>query len=192
MENVYAYDAWENRVVSQEMNIDGECSVLPICLRGGESRIIVVGSRDQLGEDIRTEGEKRTLQQGWYVSTCKSINYPDGFTEEKELDSFGDYGKKDKKFSGYIAYRTKVQKQEGKKVILEITDAGEDVEVFVNGTSAGIQVLPPFRYDITELMTKDVNEIRIEVATTLERERNADKKNWKPTGILGEVNLYLS
>lgn len=76
-------------------------------------------------------------------------------------------------------------------VILEITDAGEDVEVFVNGISAGIQILPPFYYDITEYLKEGENTIRIEVATTLERERGVDKKNWKPIGITGNVNLYL-
>ena len=56
-------------------------------------------------------------------------------------------------------------------MILEITDAGEDVEVFINGKSAGIQVLPPFRFDISNLLQDGKNSLRIEVATTLERER---------------------
>ena len=53
--------------------------------------------------------------------------------------------------------------------ILEITDAYEGVEVFVNGKSLGIQVVPPYRYDLTEGLVKGTNELVIEVATTLER-----------------------
>ena len=74
-------------------------------------------------------------------------------------------------------------------MFLEITDAGEDVEVFVNGKSLGIQVLPPFWYDISEAVKDGENKLRIEVATTLERERKTNKKKWQPTGLTGAVSL---
>ena len=54
-------------------------------------------------------------------------------------------------------------------MILQITDAYEGVEVFVNGVSAGIQVVPTYLYDIAPLLKAGDNTIRIEVATTLER-----------------------
>ena len=50
------------------------------------------------------------------------------------------------------------------------TKAAEGVEVFVNGVSAGIQIAAPYRYDLSGLMKEGKNELRIEVATTLERE----------------------
>lgn len=74
--------------------------------------------------------------------------------------------------------------------MLEITDAWEGVEVFVNGKSAGIQVAPPFRYDLRSLTSEDENVLVIEVATSLERERRGAKKA-APTGITGEVALYV-
>lgn len=43
------------------------------------------------------------------------------------------------------------------------------MEVFVNGRSAGIQIVPPFCYDLTPLAKPGRNEIAVEVATTLER-----------------------
>ena len=60
----------------------------------------------------------------------------------------------------------------------------------MNGQSAGIQVVPPFVYDLRGLCRDRENTLRIEVATTLERERGQTKKA-TPTGITGEVNLYF-
>ena len=65
------------------------------------------------------------------------------------------------------------------------------MEIFVNGVSAGIQVAPPFRYDLTRLMSEGQNQIAIEVATTLEREMYArNQKGRKPvcgSGITGQI-----
>ena len=105
---------------------------------------------------------------------------------------FLDYAKTNKKFSGYIAYENSFEfsGKDGQSVYLEITEAGEDVEVFVNGESLGIQVLPHFVYDLSSVVRNGENHIRIEVATTLERERGANKKNQAPTGIYGEVRFF--
>ena len=73
---------------------------------------------------------------------------------------------------------------------LEVTDAYEGVEVFVNGHSLGIQVAAPFVYDLRGYTVDGNNHLTIEVATTLERE-NGNGKDAAPTGILGDVALYL-
>ena len=48
----------------------------------------------------------------------------------------------------------------------------------------------PFRYDLRGLTQEGENSLVIEVATTLERERG-NAKNAAPTGITGEVALYI-
>ena len=84
---------------------------------------------------------------------------------------------------------------------MTISDAYEGVEVFVNGISAGVQVVPTYRFDISELVKEGDNVITIEVSTTLERERAAAKnrtmaeklmqnKVLAPTGITGTVKVY--
>ena len=78
---------------------------------------------------------------------------------------------------------------EEQQVILEIADAGEDVEVFVNGQSLGIQVLPPFWYDISGALKDGRNTLRIEVATTGSGSGKTNKKKWQPTGLTGAVSL---
>lgn len=85
------------------------------------------------------------------------------------------------------------------KIILEITDAAEAVEVFVNGVSAGIQIVPAFRYDIAGLVKEGSNTLAIEVATTLERAVPTVTKvpgavilpPANHCGITGEVRLYI-
>ena len=83
-------------------------------------------------------------------------------------------------------YRNQMElsKDQDRRYILFIPEAGEDVEFFVNGTSQGIQILPPFLYDITEAVQDGENDIRIEVATTLERERGANKENRHRLGFI--------
>ncbi len=109
-----------------------------------------------------------SVQAAKYLSAlrehgCEVIfagEYPQGVTGGKAID-----------FSSFARYeKTYFCKEPGKPVWLEITDAYEGVELFVNGKSAGIQIVPPFRYDMTELLAPGENLIRIEAATTLERE----------------------
>lgn len=187
----YEYDAWENKVYALNcVHADG-CTKINVDLRPSESMIIVVGSCESYEKKAGPTKRKAKLNGTWKRSICKAIEYPD-FKDVKLIDSFGDYGKEDKNFSGVIAYETKFTKPKADRIVLEITDAGEDVEVFVNGKSAGIQVLPPFWFDISNLLQDGgKNTLCIEVATTLERERKANRKNWAPIGILGDVNLYL-
>jgi hypothetical protein len=83
--------------------------------------------------------------------------------------------------------------------VIEITDAHEGVELFVNGVSAGIQIVPPFRYRIDTFLKEGLNTFTIEVATTLERQVKpsgfaaiagmSEPKNL--LGITGQVILYL-
>lgn len=187
----YVYDAWENRVYQAEYTEDGK---LCLSLYPGESRILVAGTAENaermLDAILKDAGENIVLADGWSRSICRAIDYPH-FKEEKKIVAFGDYGKENPKFSGFIRYEREVEIADAlKRHVLEITDAGEDVEVLVNGQSAGIQVLPPFRYDISEFLAPGKNRIAIEAATTLEREQKVNRKNWAPTGITGEVHLY--
>lgn len=75
------------------------------------------------------------------------------------------------------------------------------MEVFVNGVSAGVQVVPTYWFEISGLVKEGDNAIVMEVSTTLERERAAAKnramveklmqnKVLAPTGITGVVKIY--
>jgi hypothetical protein len=217
MKSGIAFDAWTGTTFVQQQEDQENATELYMKLRPSESRIFFAGAKredvSQIEQICAQSSEGSLYEQldqttatilpclhNWTRSTCRSIDYPH-FGNRKEIEGFEDYSRTDRKFSGYIAYENQFTcskpavagtgdtQTENGKIILEITDAGEDVEVFVNGTSAGIQILPPFLYDITALVTDGGNDIRIEVATTLERERGVNKKKQAPTGIWGEVYI---
>lgn len=86
---------------------------------------------------------------------------------------------------------------------MKIADASEGVEVFLNGKSLGIQIAPPYLYDLTAYMEEGTNRLAIEVATTLERScHEASKANpyaalvgvQEPecgTGLTGAVSVIM-
>ena len=192
----YEYDAWNNKIYRFEGN--------SITLEPNKGMILIKDTpdEDQLSERIELKGEKRTLGN-FRRSVCKALNYP-AFGETETVVLPDNYGKKDKTFSGVIRYEKEIEISVPVKAVLEITDAYEGVEVFVNGESLGIQVVPSFIYDLTDHLVPGENTLTIEVATTLERQMSKDraammrewflgtrKKEMAPTGLTGEVHLYL-
>jgi hypothetical protein len=171
--DAFAYDAWSNRLETVDA---APC----------ESGTVI---------SIELEPYKRRR------SVCESLAYPH-FTGTKEITLPDNLAKEKPKFSGFIRYENEFTLESiPKKLVVEISDAWEGVEVIVNGVSAGIQIVPTYLYEIAGLLRPGKNQIAIEVATTLERERAAGKRGIlelmqtrkvkDPTGITGSVNLYL-
>ena len=150
---------------------------------------------------LRRMGGKAGFAGEWERSICRSIDYPD-FKDGRKITLPDRLAEEKPEFSGFVRYEnefilSKGQMAEGGRIVLAVTDAWEGVELFVNKNSAGIQIAPPFLYDITGLCREGENEIVIEVATTLEREmaKVPDPIRPKPepaalSGITGEVRLY--
>lgn len=180
---------------------------MPLSLSSGETCFLMAGTakEEMLKEKCRTlrDGEPGIelldFTGEWTRSIAAAAKYPDftGHTTKKE---FRNVGEELPDFSGVIRYENSVKLDEvSRNVYLEIDDAWEGVEVFVNGASQGILVQKPFLYSLGTALHEGTNEIRIEVATTLERERCQDPvpgqppkkfEDCKPTGIVGEVKLY--
>lgn len=194
----YGYDSYENRVFSLE---PGNGAALRAALLPLHSLTVVC---DELPTDLPAlpaftgKGVRLT---NWTRSTCEGAAYP-AFEGAKEITLPDRLAEEQPQFSGFVRYETKFDRPAG-KVLLEISDAAEGVEVFVNGVSAGLQIVPPFRYDLTKLTVPGVNILAIEVATTLERECYAMNEDnpmarmmpgggapTSPTGLTGDVILY--
>ncbi len=74
-------------------------------------------------------------------------------------------------FSGTIAFtnRFRLPKQfDGKSAILDLGDVRVACRVVLNGRDLGARLWPPYRYEITEALTADDNEIEISVTNTAE------------------------
>ncbi len=135
---------------------------------------------------------KRPFTMGWKRSICRSIDYP-AFKEKKTVEIPDNLAEERPDFSGFVRYENQMVWEKGTRFLLEIQNASEGVEVFVNSVSAGIQVAPPFRYDLTDFMKEGENKIVIEAATTLEREMYAyTGKGQEPVCGAGIIGLIFT
>lgn len=190
----YLYDPWHNRCHTAQIH-EGN---IHLTLEPLKSVFIVFGSCDAAEEAISGEGNATQLIT-WQRSICEGSRYPN--LEEKKAVSLPDNVALDSpKFSGFVRYETNFPGKAGQEVLLEISDADEGVEVFLNGQSLGIQIAPPFRYRLTDAVTEGENKLVIEVATTLERQTFPMLKGYrklitpKPessTGLSGTVRLII-
>lgn len=177
-----AYNPWNNCLEELEV-LDGQ---VKITLHPSHSLFIVPKKNRPACKPLTMHGKMKTLTR-FQQSVCCSIDYP-AFTKCREIDKLDSYHLTEPGFSGFIRYETEIESGNG-FVGLEITENCEGVEVFVNGKTAGIQVVAPYRYALTDMCHPGKNQLVIEVATTLERECGAEE-NAAPTGLIGQVRLF--
>jgi len=173
----YRYDAWENKIRPVEMT--GNRVVITV--EPLKSFLLIADATLTSSEELEQlssydEGytdwnivSEETLVTGWKRSIIRSIAYP-AFEDEKTVDLPDHLEEELPEFSGFVRYETGIEASKEDHLQLRITDASEGVEVFVNGESIGIQIVPEYRFDLAGHLKDGMNEIRIEVATTLERE----------------------
>jgi hypothetical protein len=197
----YAYNAWDNRLESVDVQQDAEKAQVVVEIEPLKNLLIVfdpASSNPVMAEPVSAKGERIPLNEGWIRDICPAIAYPH-FQHSKAVRLPDRLAQEQPKFSGFVRYEKQFQLAAPGMVVLEITDAHEGVEIFVNGQSAGIQIVPPFRFDISALIRQGENHLSIEVATTLERQVGrrglmALLLTPKPSalsGITGDVNLYV-
>lgn len=105
-------------------------------------------------------------------------------------DTLTDIGLLRDKFSGIIRYETTFS---GKAGMLDLGTCYEAAEVFVNGSSVGVRIGYPYRYDLTGLSHDGVNTLRVEVATTLagaQMDPLSMQRPVEPDGMMGPVRLF--
>ena len=207
----YLYDAWGNTVYHAEVLQDEDKQVKKVSLplEPLKSQIVIFDQKENVEEVLKQEkrpievsGKEVKLETEWKRSICRSIDYPK-FGEKKEIRLPDLLHEEEPLFSGFVRYENHFEGKAGESYVLEISDAYEGVEVFVNGRSLGIQIVPTYRYDLSSEIQDGVNELVIEVATTLEREASQFPNPYakyigqdvKPTcksGISGNVKIYTT
>ncbi len=196
----YIYNAWDNCL--EEAGYDGmalrvEIDPLKSFIAVFDGTINVSGEVTEFIKPVvRIQGNEIDFMEVWKRSICRSIDYPN-FKDAKVISLPDKLAEEEPEFSGFVRYENRFRVSAHKKIILEITDAQEGLEVFINGKTLGIQIAPPYLYDVTEAVKSGENRIAIEVATTLEREManipNMFGQVTEPaalSGITGEVRLY--
>lgn len=193
------YDAWHNRIETATSAEDENGTILTIRVEPRKSLMILFDEQGLANTYTAPMLSGRTIELGnWQRALCKSIEYPN-FGPPEPVVVPDSLASQKPNFSGYARYETTFHLDEIRPAVLEIENASEGVEVFVNGVSAGIQIVAPYRYDLSGLVKAGLNTLAIEVATTLEREYHASISNeiekmragnaTSASGITGSVTL---
>ncbi len=191
----FFYNAWENRCEKANtiQSADGIC--VEVTLEPLKSQFLIMGDCTA-SLYVQQELETEIPLTVWKRSVCEGSAYPD-FGQPKEIALPDQLAEEQPEFSGYVRYETHFDLGKRAGLYLVIEKAEEGVEVFFNGQSAGIQVAPPYRYDLRG--EEGTNTLVIEVATTLERQcypllEGYRKMLAKPpaggSGLTGEVHLF--
>lgn len=187
------YDPWHNRCQralseTTAAGLEVQVEVEPLQLR-----VLALG---QAPAELHTPWEKgqELPLRGWKRSLCAGVEYP-AFGPAVPVELPDQLAQELPEFSGYARYETAFQLGEAGPLVLELSDAAEGVEVFLNGESQGLQIAPPFRYELRGQAGK--NLLAIEVATTLERHCHAiqaggpDREPCCGSGLTGTARLFL-
>lgn len=195
----YFYDGWDNVVTSTKIVRLDKGTEIAITLEPLKSIFVVFGECNvPYGKPIILSGKNQLLISNFTRSICEGAMYPN-FEKEKGVLLPDNLEIEEPTFSGFVRYSASFHAKETQGIILSISDAAEGVEVFVNGKSVGIQIAPPYLFDISEYAKQGNNELVIEVATTLERQcypmlsrirKMMTPKPSSKSGITGTVKIY--
>ncbi len=201
----YGYNAWDNCLEPVDLRKGADGAEIYLTIEPLKPQIVIFDAGPSslceieryMRLPVKAEGQPVKFNGSWQRSICRSIDYPE-FDRQKAVTLPDDLAVEEPEFSGFVRYENNFNGTKGQRAVLKITDAHEGVEIFINGQSLGIQIAPPFVYDLTEALIDGENSIVIEVATTLEREMakvpnmiglTAEAKSF--SGITGDVTLYF-
>lgn len=136
------------------------------------------------------------LPDQWEVSFGDSFSYPvmnrridtDRLCCIQNLEGWEDQ-------AGTAAFTATLDlEQEPAEAMLDLGNVYETAEVFVNGASAGVRICKPYRFDLSGMLGKEGNVIRIEVTNTLGTANRCPLGHYmviEPFGVEGPVSLKV-
>ncbi|WP_160719282.1 glycosyl hydrolase [Bacillus sp. USDA818B3_A] len=203
------YNGLENKFEKLAVKKENGKSIINLELKPSESCVLFVGDETLGGEyenyrpySLRlNECEvTRDISKDWNYSLVKNIEYPN-FGDVHHLKELVAISKEHPAFTGIIKYEKEIELEEvPNQGILSFEYLYEAVELWINGEYVGMKVCPPYDYDLADYLRKGINTIRVEVATTLDRDRFNHPEPpfivWHdpidPTGMFGHITLSYS
>ena len=188
--NLYRYDPWTDRLYFMK-NGDVRIHLTPY------EMMIYVFSKEQYEAEVFEKEvllEETELPKKWKVSFADSFAYP----SFKQLDTDRlDYvdtlkGMEDK--CGTVRYETKIHVSDTKEVVLDLGNAHEIAEVFVNGVSSGVRICRPYEFNLSGLLKNGENDLAIEVTNSLGTQVRDAISHYlpiEPFGIEGPVKMEI-
>ncbi|SIN80080.1 glycosyl hydrolase [Algoriphagus halophilus] len=206
-----------------ESNILGSKTNTSIFLKSGES-IFIKALEESIETSLPSWPDYSKAERKQDLSTNWSLTFKEGqphLPPSQQMDTIqpwtnqGDPSADD--FSGQAEYTSNfdLEKNEGKRYVLQVDQVYESAKVWINGEYAGAIWSIPFQLDVTEHLKNGSNSIKIEVANLMANsirylDRNGiqwrnyheinfvnidyqpfDASNWNtmPSGIGGKVQL---
>jgi len=201
------YHAWEDRFERLAVRQEHGRGVIRLELAPAESCIIMecgVEEADQYAPYVPASDRlqacegKLDLSAGWRYSLTDSKSYP-AFGEQREMENLVPISRIDPTFTGFIRYEKSFELvQVPAEAILSMEAVYEAAEVWVNDQYAGTRISAPYSLDVSRFLTEGRNTLRIEVATTLDRDRlrlpeppfTFVHEPMDPTGMFGRIVLH--
>lgn len=191
------YDAMTDTGLLAPQKTENGSSRIPLHLNAWESRIVVFGSDTEGIPAWQPEPEYEVCENwndGWKISVATSKAYPDftdtAFTETGDL-ALPEYLPD---FSGTVRYQRSFYLNETSELLLDLGEAYEAVNVFLNGTLIAEFICPPYRLKLpVNLLSEGENDLTIEVTNTLVKAQHQNIFDryfvQDPTGLIGPVLL---
>lgn len=162
---LYRYDAFKDKYYIQSDNSGADINISPY-----ESLIFVAMKdlSDAAEEPLKSQKEK-TIDTRWNISYATSLDYPKAqkVVELSEIKPLSDIDGFDSKSGTSIYESTFDYDGDTANVAIDLGMVYETAEVFVNGYFAGVRLAPPYRFDISNLISRGNNKLRIEITNTL-------------------------
>jgi hypothetical protein len=152
-----------------------------------------------MSEKILKCKDSMDLSSDWICSMVKNKHYPN-FGEMNKMKKLAPISDEDPLFSGLIRYEKTMEIDEVKdEAYLSFQYVYEAMELWINDEYVGMKICPPYIYNVAKYLKKGNNKIRVEIATTLDRDRFTRPEPpfilWHdsidPTGMYGNINLIM-
>lgn len=167
-EKVYLININEGKLYS----LDAKGGVATVELEMGDTCALLVTDEDIECEALPTLPEKSIELSGFTFRKTNSfiIGEKDfeshDITEEPKPISLGCWADAvGIEFSGSGIYETSFKKHKS-PAVLDLGDVRYTCEVFINGKSLGVKIMPPYRYELPEDLILDENKLEIRVTNT--------------------------
>ena len=173
-DGVYLINLTDGKITKPEIK-DGKTA---FTLESGEMFVLMY-TDDEIALDEVTEYENEVVLDGNYTANKTNQFVLDNLyavskdiTEEEKEVTLGDWRSfAGDSFSGSIVYKTSFKAPEGaKNMVLDLGKVNYTCEVFVNGKSVGVKVMPPYKFTLDIADIKEYNELEVRGSNTAANE----------------------
>lgn len=200
--NALLYDAFENKYKNVKVERNEKGTFIELELKPYESCIIIDSNKTS---DLEYKTQQSQLEKcnklidisnKWECELIKIKEYPNA-TEKIFMESLEPVSDIRPKFSGIIKYeKSFIIEDKIKDAYLSIEFVYEAINLWINDKYVGRRICEPYIFDLKDYLNKGNNKIKIEVATTLHRDKLNYEESifetnepFEPTGMFGNVNI---